>query len=59
MAGDIVDRDGATENTQVHFNPLQHWYYLPGQMPQESFIFKNADSRSVNGNYSSGKGPIL
>lgn len=49
MAGDVVDRDAAFENTQVHFNPEQKWYYLPGQMPDELLIFKNADSEQRKG----------
>jgi hypothetical protein len=43
MAGDIVDRDAVFENTQVHFNPHQKWYYLSNQLPSELLIFKNAD----------------
>jgi hypothetical protein len=46
MAGDVVDRDAVFENTQVHYNPKQKWYYLPNQMPSELLIFKNADSES-------------
>lgn len=49
MAGDVVDRDAAFENTQVHFNPEQKWYYLPDQMPDEVLIFKNADSEEQKG----------
>ncbi len=49
MAGDVVDRDAVFENTQVHFNPGQKWYYLPNQMPSELLIFKNADSESKLG----------
>lgn len=44
MAGDVVDRDQVFENTQVHHNPEQKWYYLSGQMPDELVLFKNADS---------------
>jgi hypothetical protein len=49
MAGDIVDKDAVFENTQVHFNPKQKWYYLPDQMPEELLIFKNADSEEEIG----------
>jgi hypothetical protein len=49
MAGDIVDKDAVFENTQVHFNPKQKWYYLPDQMPGELLIFKNADSQEESG----------
>jgi hypothetical protein len=49
MAGDIVDKDAVFENTQVHFNPEQKWYYLPDQMPEELLIFKNADSQKSGG----------
>jgi hypothetical protein len=49
MAGDVVDRDAAFENTQVHFNPNQKWYYLPSQMPFEVLLFKNADSEEFKG----------
>jgi hypothetical protein len=54
MAGDVVDRDAVFENTQVHYNPQQKWYYLANQMPSELLIFKNADSESKFG-ASSGK----
>jgi len=49
MAGDIVDRDAVFENTQVHFNPQQKWYYLPNQLPSELLIFKNADGDAQHG----------
>jgi hypothetical protein len=49
MAGDVVDRDAMFENTQVHYNPGQKWYYLENQMPSELLIFKNADSESKFG----------
>lgn len=49
MAGDIVDRDAIFENTQVHFNPKQKWYYLPNQLPSELLIFKNADGDTPHG----------
>ena len=49
MAGDVVERAKAFENTQVHFNPRQKWYYLKEQLPSELLIFKNADSQSVYG----------
>jgi hypothetical protein len=49
MAGDVVDRDATFENTQVHYNADQKWYYLPNQLPQELLIFKNADSEAMFG----------
>jgi hypothetical protein len=49
MAGDVVDRDAVFENTQVHYNPSQRWYYLPHQTPSELLIFKNADSEAQSG----------
>ena len=49
MAGDVVDRDAVFENTQVHYNPQQKWYYLANQIPSELLIFKNADSESKFG----------
>ena len=49
MAGDIVDKDAVFENTQVHFNPEQRWYYLSDQTPEELLIFKNADSEEESG----------
>ena len=49
MAGDVVDRDAVFENTQVHYNPEQKWYYLADQIPSELLIFKNADSESKFG----------
>ncbi|ERF69550.1 hypothetical protein EPUS_01880 [Endocarpon pusillum Z07020] len=49
MAGDVVERTKAFENTQVHFNPQQKWYYLKDQLPSELLMFKNADSESTSG----------
>ena len=49
MAGDVVERAKAFENTQVHFNHHQKWYYLKDQLPSELLIFKNADSQSIYG----------
>lgn len=49
MAGDVVEKTKAFENTQVHFNPQQKWYYLKDQLPSELLLFKNADSRSAFG----------
>ena len=49
MPGDVVDRDAVFENTQVHYNPQQKWYYLANQIPSELLIFKNADSGSKFG----------
>lgn len=49
MAGDVVDRDAVFENTQVHYNPQQKWFYLANQIPSELLIFKNADSESKFG----------
>jgi len=49
MAGDVVDREAVFENTQVHYNAEQKWYYLPNQMPSELLIFKNADSEEKVG----------
>ena len=49
MAGDVVDRGAVFENTQVHFNPEQKWYYLPNQLPSELLVFKNADSEEKDG----------
>ncbi|EPE07649.1 hypothetical protein F503_00371 [Ophiostoma piceae UAMH 11346] len=44
MAGDVVDKHQVFENTQVHFDERQTWYYLKHQMPDEVVYFKNADS---------------
>ncbi|CAK7237884.1 hypothetical protein SBRCBS47491_010190 [Sporothrix bragantina] len=49
MAGDVVDRNQVFENTQVHFDERQMWYYLQNQTPDEVIIFKNADSNEPNG----------
>lgn len=49
MAGDVVDRNQFFENTQVHFNEGQVWYYLSRQMPDELILFKNADSEEPLG----------
>ncbi|KXH50926.1 methyltransferase CmcJ [Colletotrichum nymphaeae SA-01] len=49
MAGDVVDRDNVFENTQVHFNEGQRWFYLSNQLPTELLIFKNADSQEPLG----------
>lgn len=49
MAGDVVDKHQVFENTQVHFDEQQTWYYLQHQMPDEVFFFKNADSAEPAG----------
>ncbi|KAK2732803.1 hypothetical protein CKAH01_08624 [Colletotrichum kahawae] len=49
MPGDVVDRDNVFENTQIHYNPNQKWYYVSNQLPTELIIFKNADSEEGNG----------
>ncbi|KAF6820119.1 hypothetical protein CPLU01_12844 [Colletotrichum plurivorum] len=49
MPGDVVDRDHVFENTQIHHNENQKWYYLSKQIPSEMIIFKNADSEEPNG----------
>ncbi|KXH46761.1 hypothetical protein CSIM01_06826 [Colletotrichum simmondsii] len=49
MAGDVVDRDHVFENTQVHFNEGQRWFYLSNQLPTELLVFKNADSQEPLG----------
>lgn len=49
MAGDVVDRHQVFENTQVHHDAGQQWYYLGGQMPDELIVFKNADSAEPAG----------
>ena len=46
MAGDVVERKKAFENTQIHFNASQEWYYLKDQQSSELLMFKNADSQS-------------
>ncbi|CAK7234179.1 hypothetical protein SEUCBS140593_008853 [Sporothrix eucalyptigena] len=49
MAGDVVDRHQVFENTQVHFDEKQTWYYLQHQTSDEVIYFKNADSREPTG----------
>ncbi|OHE93063.1 hypothetical protein CORC01_11620 [Colletotrichum orchidophilum] len=49
MAGDVVDRDHVFENTQIHFNARQTWFFLSNQLPTELIIFKNADSQEPMG----------
>ncbi|KAF4450028.1 tetratricopeptide repeat domain-containing protein [Fusarium austroafricanum] len=44
MPGDIVYREWATENLQVHYSPRHEWYYLPDQSVDEILLFKSADS---------------
>ncbi|KAK6855172.1 CmcJ-like methyltransferase [Apiospora arundinis] len=44
MPGDIVFRKFVTENLQIHHNPRQAWYWLPGQTVDEVLIFKSAES---------------
>merc|ERR1712190_311169 len=39
---------GAVYNSMVNFNPNHRWLYLPEQRDDETFIFKQADSRAVN-----------
>jgi len=33
MAGDIIEPDEDFENTQVHYNANQRWYYLLNRLP--------------------------
>jgi len=49
MPGDYVEAHQEAEDTEVHFNEQQRWYYLPGQLPSELLIFKNADSQAEKG----------
>src|SRR5439155_25304908 len=49
MPGDLIDRVEVFENMQVHYSPQQRWYWLPDQLPSELLIFKNSDSRSLDG----------
>lgn len=44
MPGDIVFREFATENLQVHYSPSHTWYWLPRQTVDEVLIFKSAES---------------
>lgn len=49
MPGDVVDPNHVFENTQVHYNSAQKWYYLSNQLPTELMLFKNADSEEPVG----------
>ena len=59
MAGDVVDEYESAENLQVQYNENQRWYYLPGQLPTELLIFKNADSLSAEDKVPFGMGKLL
>jgi len=48
-AGNLIDREGGSENIQIQYSPQQKWYYLRDQSPAELLIFKNADSNSPSG----------
>ncbi|CAN9210814.1 unnamed protein product [Alternaria alternata] len=41
---DTVKRDNFIETYQVHHNRSHKWYYLSGQMPNEAWVFLQADS---------------
>ena len=41
---DTVKRDNFIETYQVHHAEGHKWYYLSGQMPQEAWVFLQADS---------------
>ncbi|KAJ3541339.1 hypothetical protein NM208_g4656 [Fusarium decemcellulare] len=44
MPADIVYREWATENLQIHYNPRHKWYFLPDQTTDEVLLFKSAES---------------
>ncbi|KAF5011182.1 hypothetical protein FDECE_2668 [Fusarium decemcellulare] len=44
MPADIVYREWATENLQIHYNPRHEWYFLPDQTTDEVLLFKSAES---------------
>ncbi|KAL1304236.1 hypothetical protein AAFC00_000653 [Neodothiora populina] len=46
IAGDIVFEDMEMENTLLHYDNEQKWYYLSDQKPDEAWIFVQGDNRS-------------
>jgi hypothetical protein len=43
-ARDTVKRESFIETYQVHYTPTQKWYYISDQMPEEAWLFLQADS---------------
>ena len=44
QARDTVKRESFIETYQVHHVPSQKWYYISDQMPEEAWVFLQADS---------------
>ncbi|TEA13369.1 hypothetical protein C8034_v004994 [Colletotrichum sidae] len=43
------DADSVSNGRWQCINARQKWYHLPGQMPTELIVFKNADSQELGG----------
>lgn len=48
LPGDVVYRDYAVENMQVHYSPGQKWYYIRDQEPTEAWVFVQSSSMKAN-----------
>ncbi|KAK5457294.1 hypothetical protein LTS15_005075 [Exophiala xenobiotica] len=47
---DLVYPDYVVENRQVYFSERQRWMYLSDQMPNEAWVFLQADTDAKAGN---------
>jgi hypothetical protein len=47
---DLVYPDYVVENRQVYFSERQRWMYLSDQMPNEAWVFMQADTDAKAGN---------
>lgn len=45
VAADIVNRDGYTENSRIHYSDQYKFYYLSEQKASEALIFRQFDTR--------------
>ncbi|KAF7512943.1 hypothetical protein GJ744_012046 [Endocarpon pusillum] len=46
---DLVGLDRISETYQVHYSPTQTWFYMSNQMPNEVWLFLQADSSGQTG----------
>lgn len=44
IAGDVVFEDLEMENTLLHHDHEQKWYYLSDQQPSEAWVFVQGDN---------------
>lgn len=63
VPADMLYEKVVTENSIVHYNPKQKWYYLSGQKESEMLLFVGADSEAsaFSGEYiqPGSRGPTL